>query len=109
MYYYIYLLFLLSSQPDTSIAQYDSNAYVGFELWQVKAGSIFSNILVTDDVAAADAAAAAIVARAPAEKAKLEEIEKAKKEAEEAAKKEADAKKEAVDEDDKKGKAKDEL
>jgi hypothetical protein len=27
--------------------------YVGFELWQVKSGSIFDNIIVTDDLAAA--------------------------------------------------------
>lgn len=27
--------------------------YVGFELWQVKAGTIFDNIIVTDDLAAA--------------------------------------------------------
>lgn len=30
---------------------FPSLKYVGFELWQVKAGSIFDNVLVTDDVA----------------------------------------------------------
>ena len=30
--------------------RYTDLKYVGFELWQVKAGSIFDNILVTDDV-----------------------------------------------------------
>lgn len=28
--------------------------YVGFELWQVKSGSIFDNIIITDDLAAAN-------------------------------------------------------
>jgi len=32
---------------------FDSNAYVGFELWQVKSGTIFDNIIVTDDAAEA--------------------------------------------------------
>lgn len=32
---------------------FDSNAFVGFELWQVKSGTIFDNIIVTDDAAEA--------------------------------------------------------
>lgn len=35
--------------PDPEIYRFDSLKYVGFELWQVKSGSIFDNILVTDD------------------------------------------------------------
>jgi len=35
---------------DNNLYAYDNNAAVGFELWQVKAGSIFDNIIVTDDV-----------------------------------------------------------
>jgi calreticulin len=34
---------------DSSIYAYDDNAAVGFELWQVLSGTIFDNILVTDD------------------------------------------------------------
>jgi len=34
---------------DDNLYLYESNKYVGFELWQVKAGTIFDNILVTDD------------------------------------------------------------
>jgi len=30
--------------------QYADNAYVGFELWTVNNGTIFDNILITDDV-----------------------------------------------------------
>jgi len=46
-----------SYAPET-YAKYDSLTTVGFELWTVNAGSIFDNILVTDDKAYADAAAA---------------------------------------------------
>jgi calreticulin len=31
-------------------------AYLGFELWQVKAGSVFDNVLVTDSLADAESA-----------------------------------------------------
>jgi len=31
------------------IYAYDSNKYIGIEIWQVKSGTIFDNILVTDD------------------------------------------------------------
>jgi len=37
-------------EADDSIYMFKDLKYVGFELWQVKAGSIFDNILVTDDV-----------------------------------------------------------
>jgi len=33
---------------DTEIYAYDSNKYVGIEIWQVKAGSVFDNFLITD-------------------------------------------------------------
>jgi len=35
---------------DDNLYKYDSNAYVGIEVWQVKAGTIFDNVLVTDDI-----------------------------------------------------------
>ena len=35
---------------DASLYKFTDLRYVGFELWQVKAGSIFDNVLVTDDV-----------------------------------------------------------
>jgi calreticulin len=38
---------------DDNLYLYESNKYVGFELWQVKSGTIFDNILVTDDSAEA--------------------------------------------------------
>nr|CAG8564351.1 14784_t:CDS:2 [Entrophospora candida] len=36
-------------KPDPSLHAYKT-LYVGFELWQVKSGTIFDNILITDDV-----------------------------------------------------------
>ena len=40
---------------DESIGKYTSFGVVAFELWQVKAGTIFDNLLITDDVAEAEA------------------------------------------------------
>jgi calreticulin len=46
--------------PDSTLYQFESNGVVGIEIWQVKAGSIFSNFLVTDDLDAALARANAL-------------------------------------------------
>jgi len=35
---------------DSKIYSFESNSFVGIEIWQVKSGTIFDNILVTDDV-----------------------------------------------------------
>jgi len=40
-------------KEDDDIYAYDSNKYIGIEIWQVKSGTIFDNFLVTDDVEAA--------------------------------------------------------
>jgi len=40
-------------KPDATLYQFDSNAFLGIEIWQVKAGTIFDNFLVTDDLSAA--------------------------------------------------------
>lgn len=58
-------------------------AYVGMEVWQVKAGTIFDNILVTDDKALAAERAAAIVEAAKGEEAAKAEFEKVDEEEEE--------------------------
>jgi len=39
---------------DDHLYCFDHNAFVGFELWQVKSGTIFDNILITDDQNEAD-------------------------------------------------------
>merc|ERR1712086_825294 len=39
---------------DDQLYKYTDNAFVGFDLWQVKSGSIFDNVIVTDDIAEAE-------------------------------------------------------
>ena len=39
---------------DDQIYLYEDNAFVGFDLWQVKSGSIFDNIIITDDLSEAE-------------------------------------------------------
>jgi calreticulin len=69
--------------------------YVGFELWQVEAGTVFDNILVTDSVEEAEAAYELIAKSAEAEKkAKEEADEKARIKQEEADAAAADAEEE---------------
>lgn len=66
---------------DPNLYAFDSFKYLGIEIWQVKAGSIFGNFLVTDDVKLASAEADKILARVEGEKAAekvAEEAEKAK-------------------------------
>merc|ERR1712050_161236 len=70
---------------DDTVYKYADFGFLGFDLWQVKGGTIFDNIIITDDVAEADALA---------KKWKdLAEVEKAAKKAEDDAKKsESDSK-----------------
>jgi len=56
-------------KSDSELYAFESNAGVGIELWQVKAGSIFDNFLVTDDLDLALTRAKPINARREAEKA----------------------------------------
>merc|ERR1712235_19706 len=39
--------------PDASIGKFEEICAVGFDLWQVKSGTIFDNVLITDDAAEA--------------------------------------------------------
>ena len=39
-------------EADANLYKFDDIGAVGFDLWQVKAGTIFDNILVTDDARA---------------------------------------------------------
>merc|ERR1711981_320878 len=74
--------------------------YVGFELWQVKAGTIFDDIIVTDSLEEAEAfAKTTFDVKKTAEKAMKEkqDAEKAAKEAEEEAKKKEEEKKDEKD------------
>jgi len=78
-------------KPDSELYLFDSNAGLGIELWQVKAGSIFDNFLVTDDLDLALTRAKSVNARREAEKA-AKKVDDDKKAAE--AKKDEDKKEE---------------
>lgn len=41
--------------PDADLYKFDDIGHVGFEIWQVKAGTIFDNIFVSDSVEEAEA------------------------------------------------------
>merc|ERR1712003_599229 len=79
-------------EDDNEVYKYDDFGFLGFDLWQVKGGSIFDNVIITDDIVEADAFAKKWKA--------LSEIENAKKKEEEDSKKADDAKKDDDDDDD---------
>jgi len=67
--------------PDANLYAFDSFKYLGIEIWQVKAGSVYGNFLVTDDVDLAKKEADAILKRVPSERSAetaAEEAERAK-------------------------------
>jgi len=68
-------------KADDKLYEYSSFGAVGIEIWQVKAGSIFDNVLVTDSVEEAEAARAKYAGRKDTEAA-LEKVERENKEAE---------------------------
>merc|ERR1712032_472437 len=83
---------------DDAVYKYADFGFIGFDLWQVKAETIFDNIIITDDVAEADTFAAKWKKLNDVEKEKKKE-EDGKKKAEEEAKK-AEEKKDDDDDDD---------
>jgi len=96
---------------DDQLYKFEDNSHVGFEIWQVKSGTIFDNILVTDDVAEAEAFAKETfevtkieekkmkdTQDAEARKIQEEEDEKRKKEEEEKKKNEPEAEEEEEEE-----------
>uniref|UniRef100_A0A804UCX5 Calreticulin n=1 Tax=Zea mays TaxID=4577 RepID=A0A804UCX5_MAIZE len=73
-------------KDDPYIYAFDSLKYIGIELWQVKSGTLFDNIIITDDPALAKTFAEETWGKhKEAEKAAFDEAEK-KKEEEDAAK-----------------------
>merc|ERR1739844_815703 len=79
-------------EDDDAVYKFDDLGFLGFDLWQVKGGTIFDNIIITDDKAEAD-----VFAKKWKD---LSEVEKSKKKEEEDAKKADEKKKEDEDEDD---------
>jgi len=77
-------------KPDDKLYLYSSLGAVGIEIWQVKAGTIFDNILLTDSIEEAATARKAYASRKDTEAA-LEKTEREAKEAEDKAKAEKEA------------------
>jgi len=82
------------------VYKYDEFGFVGFDLWQVKGGTIFDNIIICDDDADADAFAAKWKKLNELEKAKQKEAKDEEDARREAAKKEDDAADDDDDDDD---------
>jgi len=93
-------------KADDKLGQYPKFSTVGVDVWQVKSGTIFDNILITDDVEYATQHAEktwkaqkdgekAMKEKQDEEKRKKDEEERAKKEEERKAKEEEDKKKKA--------------
>merc|ERR1712137_1504047 len=77
---------------DDELYKYADFGFLGFDLWQVKGGTIFDNVIITDDVSEADAFAKKWK--------ELSEVEKAKKKEEDDSKKADYSKKDDDDDDD---------
>merc|ERR1712194_632884 len=71
-------------EDDDKVYSYADFGFIGFDLWQVKGGTIFDNVIITDDVAEAD-----VFAKKWKD---LSEVETAKKKEEDDAKKTDDKK-----------------
>jgi len=80
--------------PDDTLYSYESFGAVGIDIWQVKAGSIFDNIIITDSVKEAeDFLSATYTKNKDAEKASFDANEKKKRDEEEEARKKTEAEK----------------
>merc|ERR1712238_32012 len=65
-------------EDDDKVYKYDSFGFIGFDLWQGKGGTIFDNVIITDDASEADAFAKKWKALSEVEKAKKKEEDDAK-------------------------------
>ncbi|VDN55011.1 unnamed protein product [Dracunculus medinensis] len=90
---------------DDKLYLYENIGAVGFDLWQVKSGTIFDNIIITDSAAEADALAEETLKKTMVTEKKLKEKEdeEARKKAEEEAKKLEEKKDEEDEEDEDEG------
>merc|ERR1711990_727438 len=102
-------------EDDDELYSYEDFGAIGIDIWQVKSGTVFDSILVTDDVATADAAVADFKTVVEEEKKEAEakkaaeEEEAAKKKAEEEEKADEETPTEDADESDSDEEKKDEL
>merc|ERR1712224_746248 len=72
-------------EDDDSLYAFEDFGFIGFDLWQVKGGTIFDNIIITDDKSEADEFAKKWKALSKVEKEKKKEADAAQKEEEAAA------------------------
>merc|ERR1711988_1360476 len=87
---------------DDQMYSYDSFAFVGIDVWQVKSGTIFDNLLITDDVEVAKTAAEKIKVSMEAEKKMKEAADEEKRKKAEEDRKKAEEERKAKEEEDKK-------
>jgi calreticulin len=85
---------------DDQIYAYSDFSWVGIDVWQVKSGTIFDNIIITDSVDEAKAFAKLWETKKEGEKKKFDEHEEARKKKEEEERKAAEASKPADADDD---------
>merc|ERR1712190_668254 len=85
---------------DDSLYKFDDFGFIGFDLWQGKGNTIFDNVIITDDVAEADAFVKKWKSLSEVEKAKKKEEDDKKAEEAKAAS-DSDSKKDDDDDDDK--------
>merc|ERR1712188_172019 len=86
---------------DDQLYSYDSFAFVGIDIWQVKSGTIFDNLLITDDVDAAKAAVDKIKVSMEAEKKMKEAADEEKRKKDEADRAKAEEERKAKEEEEK--------
>merc|ERR1711998_502170 len=86
---------------DDQLYAYDSFAFVGIDVWQVKSGTIFDNLLITDDVEAAKAAYEKLKPGMEAEKKMKEAADEEKRKKDEEDRKKAEEERKAKEEEDK--------
>jgi len=85
---------------DQLVYRYPSFKYVGIDVWQVKSGTIFDNIIMTDSVAEAEEFMAATYGKTKdAEKSMFDSAESKKRAEEEAERKRIEAERKAQEED----------
>jgi len=85
-------------KDDDQLYAYDDFGFIGFDLWQVKGGTIFDNIIITDDRTEADEFGKKWKALSDVEKAKKKEEDDAKAKEDES--KKADSSSDDDDDDD---------
>lgn len=93
--------------PDDKLYRYPEVCAIGFDLWQVKAGTIFDNVLVGDDEKEAEEVAAEIIERAKEEKKMKEKLDEEDRKNAEPEKKDGDDEEEKDEEEEKDDKEED--